>query len=485
MKGMFNISRLYLKKYKLLILLLVFIFFIIGVSKGTQVKNNLRSGAISFKLNKDNDYNSIDFLVDNSYDFWKKHNEKFDEISNTKDIKISIDELEILKNNIAIDNLLIGKSYSNNNIYYYEKDFEKRNITKYLTKEQKENIYKLNLIQHLSNELKIYKDKDLSSAEKEAISETENQLKELIKDARNTYPLYINSYNSNQDLSKLIDYNLDNNGLLSVKEYYYTPEIMLFLLLGSIAIVTLIFGLEYHTNFGKFVASLPYKKTTIYFSKFLTSSIIFVLCHTILALTAVWTFKTSVVSELVSLSSAFIAYGKIHILAFFIIILGAIFASFSGSVLSIIGLYLPGMLFLGYPVILYYFIIKNTTRNLENIDNLARYLFEVDNPLFIPARIYFDGYFSMKYYFIYGIILFILLVISSKIYKYHNIDDEGRLFTNNIMKWICYFIALVSFVIVFAAFIFTLNINLIVSYIISFLVMIPLIYAIFNLKIRI
>ena len=29
----------------------------------------------------------------------------------------------------------------------------------------------------------------------------------------------------------------------------------------------LIFGVEYHTNFGKFVASLPYEKEKVYFAK--------------------------------------------------------------------------------------------------------------------------------------------------------------------------------------------------------------------------
>lgn len=497
MKSILKIVKLYLKKYIFQIILMMFIFSIISVSFGQSIKQNLKSGAISYKLNKDNNYQYFDFILDKKEVFWKNHNKNFEKTKKNDDIKILKSDIDELKNNVIFEML-----YSNHKVdeqYTYTGYTGSRVIynTKYIyTLEELTNMADKNLIKNLD---KIYDIKNLSEElsslkySEKKVEKTEQEIKEknvelekLINEFKEKNKIYLKKGDTNPDLLNLISFNLSNkNKDLSVKEYLSGKDIDKFFIIISVVIVLLIFGLEYHTNFGSFIASLPLKKTTIYFSKILTSVILLTISHAILGFINYWTFKTSVVSEIVNFDSSFFAYYKMYFLSIFIILLGAIFSSFCGSVISILCMYLPSLLFVAYPIIVYGFNLRNLNIELRYLDEFLKILIKNENPLYFPIRLFYDTTVDIFYYYVYFLILVLLAILSSLIYKYHSVDNEGKFFTNKIINYICYLISLSSFVTILSLFFIESNINIILSYIISIAILTPLLYGIFNLKIKI
>ncbi|MBF0715790.1 hypothetical protein [Gemelliphila palaticanis] len=496
MENILKIVKLYFKRYSPFIILILFLYAIIGLSYGNVIKNDLKQGAISYKFNKMNNYNYYDMsskLGRKSDDFWVKHQKDFDKYYNNFDEKLTKEDIEILKQNFVIDEYYrnnknsypLSYYYQRNNIYidsnhpiYKDKDYHK----KYLTNEQYDNIEKLYKFEEMySNLYSLEKDS-------EEYKKLREELNKLVDDIVKIYPLYITRSIAKEDILSFVQFNMENSSdNLSVKEMFYSVPIVIILSIMSMLIVSIIFGLEYHTNFGKFVASLPYKKSTIYFAKVLTSIIILLIGDLILSFMSFWTIKTSVISELVSFSSALFAYNKLLILSLFILLLGAIFASFCGSIVSIICMYLPSMLGVGY----FLFLVGINLEIIRSLDGKVEFLQKFDpmlvgdNPLYVPGRMFLDGYYSFKYYLIYLIVLLILVIISGKIYKHHNVDDEGKFFTIKLAKYICYFIVVISFGSVFAVIIGYKGASVILGYLISYIILIPLIYVIFNLKLRI
>lgn len=159
------------------------------------------------------------------------------------------------------------------------------------------------------------------------------------------YNIYIEK---NSLIENIIFSNIDNNDNLNLTNVFYKDEVNIFFYLTSILVVLTIFSTEYHTKFGEFVASLPYNKQTIYFSKVLVSILSLVTAYLVSSLVTIYIIKTSILSEIVSFSQGFIINYKILILSLIIMFFGIILSAFCGSFISILAMYIPVLTFVMY-----------------------------------------------------------------------------------------------------------------------------------------
>lgn len=489
MKDIFKISLLYFKKYIGLISIILVLFSLVGFANGNGIKSELRSGALTYFFNKEYNYNNfiLNSPLASNYDeeYWNEHSERFNKFGKTFDKKLTSEDIDEVKNNVALE-LYLGSGVYEISIYkpteYTFDDSARKSFSKYFTIEQIDNINKLEEFKTKANS--IYA---MNLSEEERTKNIED-VKKLSTEIEGIYKNYAPVNGTNHTFLNLAKNNLDNDSAnLSIKEIFYSTSFIIWLSLSVISIVMLIFGLEYHTSFGKFVASMPYKKTTVYFAKIITSLVILLLGYAVLGLTSIWAVKTSVISDIVSVSTAFLVYNKIYLFGLIILLLGIVFASFCGSVISIVCMYLPTLMFASYPVMLFVinyraFTNFNYEKNNELILKVSK-IFEA-NPLYVPGRL-FIGYHDFKYYIILLLILFALIVLCAQVYKKHNIDEEGRFFTIKSINIICYVLALISFATLFSTFLVTLGLNFFIANIIAYGILTPILYLIFRIKIRI
>ena len=215
----------------------------------------------------------------------------------------------------------------------------------------------------------------------------------------------------------------------------------------------LIFGVEYHTNFGKFVASLPHEKEKVYFAKVILSFLTLIGSYILTGLTNIAVISNSLLGEHYNVPAVFEINNKIYILGIGLVLLGAILSSFCGSILSIGVMYIPALTLIYYPLGVWIGVGKlffvNYFSNKPFLDNIPKM------PIF-----YYFGYAPWKNIIIYLVILTVIMLVASKVYKIHNVEKEGEFFIIERVSLVGYLILLMgifAFVLIVLIDVFTIN----------------------------
>ena len=215
----------------------------------------------------------------------------------------------------------------------------------------------------------------------------------------------------------------------------------------------LIFGVEYHTNFGKFVASLPYEKEKVYFAKVILSFLTLMVTYILTGLANIAVISNSLLGEIYNVTAVLEINNKIYILGIGLVLLGAILSSFCGSILSIGAMYIPALTLIYYPLGVWISIGRlffvNYLPEGPFLDNIPRM------PIF-----YYFGYTPWKNIIIYLVILTIIMLLTSKVYKIHNVEKEGEFFIIEKVLLVGYLILLMgvfTFVLIILIDVFTIN----------------------------
>ena len=263
--------------------------------------------------------------------------------------------------------------------------------------------------------------------------ESEKHVK-LREELNKIYPPVIN-YNH----MKIFDFAKENLGKdkLEIKETLYKIDTNIGYYILITLIVLLIFGAEYHTSFGKFVSSLPFKKERVYFAKLILSLLILLAASILVGIVNIFIVKASVLGDIYNIGNAFSAYSKTFYLGIGLILLGAIFASFCGSVVSMGALYIPVLTSYGYLL----GFMESVMRALGKerwLENLAAF-----NPRHIPIFYYFK-YEQPGYIYLWLGVLTVFAIIMSKVYKRHNVEREGMFFSIAKVEVLGYIILLIG-----------------------------------------
>ena len=280
---------------------------------------------------------------------------------------------------------------------------------------------------------------------------------------------------------KIFDFAKENLGKdkLEIKETLYTIDtnIGYYILITLIAL--LIFGAEYHTSFGKFVSSLPFKKERVYFAKLILSLLILLVASLLVGIASIFIVKASVVGDIYNISNAFSAYSKTFYLGIGVILLGAIFASFCGSILSMGALYIPVLTSYGY-LLGFMELLMRALGKERWLENPAAF-----NPRHMPIFYYFK-YEQPGYIYLWLGVLTVFAIIMSKVYKRHNVEREGMFFSIAKVEILGYLILLIG-VIAFSLLILseTFRMNGILSLAISLTLVPYILWKICRFSIRI
>ena len=280
---------------------------------------------------------------------------------------------------------------------------------------------------------------------------------------------------------KIFDFAKENLGKdkLEIKETLYTIDTNIGYYILTTLIALLIFGAEYHTSFGKFVSSLPFKKERVYFAKLILSLLILLAASLLVGIASIFIVKASVVGDIYNISNAFSAYSKTFYLGIGLILLGAIFASFCGSVVSMGALYIPVLTSYGY-LLGFMELLMRALGKERWLENPAAF-----NPRHMPIFYYFK-YEQPGYIYLWLGVLTVFAIIMSKVYKRHNVEREGMFFSIAKVEILGYLILLIG-VIAFSLIILfeTFRINGILSLAISLTLVPYILWKICRFSIRI
>ena len=280
---------------------------------------------------------------------------------------------------------------------------------------------------------------------------------------------------------KIFDFAKENLGKdkLEIKETLYTIDTNIGYYILITLIVLLIFGAEYHTSFGKFVSSLPFKKERVYFAKLILSLLILLVASILVGIVNIFIVKASVLGDIYNIGTAFSAYSKTFYLGIGLILLGAIFASFCGSIVSMGALYIPVLTSYGY-LLGFMELLMRALGKERWLENPAAF-----NPRHMPIFYYFK-YEQPGYIYLWLGALTVFAIIMSKVYKRHNVEREGMFFSIAKVEILGYLILLIG-VIAFSLIILfeTFRINGILSLAISLTLVPYILWKICRFSIRI
>ena len=425
-RDILKIIRIYLKKYSIAIIILLLGFVLFTTLAASKQLNGLKQEIASYefeknigvaarekvsKLNnkeeKNQQYQKIDIEKRNYIGSYNRKisKESYDYLLHRYAVGAYLTEYPILRREpFYTPQTKLNFAYSD----YYEE------YKKYLTKEELE-----------------YTGKYREFLAEQPGSEKHEKLKlELNK----IYPPVM-SYSQ----IKIFDFAKENLGKdkLEIKETLYTTSINI----GYYVLVTLIglliFGAEYHTSFGKFVSSLPFKKERVYFAKLILSLLILLAASILVGIVNIFIVKASVVGDIYNISNAFSAYSKTFYLGIGLILLGAIFASFCGSVVSMGALYIPVLTSYGY-LLGFMELLMRALGKERWLESLAAF-----NPRHIPIFYYFK-YEQPGYIYLWLGVLTVFAIIMSKVYKRHNVEREGIFFSIVKVEILGYLILLIG-----------------------------------------
>lgn len=425
-RDILKIIRIYLKKYSIAIIILLLGFVLFTTLAASKQLNGLKREIASYefeknigvaarekvsKLNnkeeKNQQYQKIDIEKHNYIDSYngKISKESYDYLLHRYAVGAYLTEYPIFRREpFYTPQTKLNFAYSD-----YHEEYKK-----YLTKEELEYTEK-------------YRELLAEQPESEKYVKLKLELNKI-------YPPVM-SYSQ----IKIFDFAKENLGKdkLEIKETLYTTSINI----GYYVLVTLIglliFGAEYHTSFGKFVSSLPFKKERVYFAKLILSLLILLVASILVGIVNIFIVKASVLGDIYNIGTAFSAYSKTFYLGIGLILLGAIFASFCGSVVSMGALYIPVLTSYGY-LLGFMELVMRALGKERWLENPAAF-----NPRHIPIFYYFK-YEQPGYIYLWLGILAVFTLIMCKVYKRHNVEREGMFFSIAKVEILGYLILLIG-----------------------------------------
>ena len=408
-RDILKIMRIYLKKYSIAIIILLLGFTLFTTLTASKQLNGLKREIASYEFEKNigvaarEKVSELNNKEEKNQQYQKIDIEKHNYI-NSYNGKISKESYDYLLHRYAVGAYLTEYPIFRREPFYtpqtklnfaysdYHKEYKK-----YLTKEELEYTEK-------------YREFLAEQPESEKYVKLKLELNKI-------YPPVM-SYSQ----IKIFDFAKENLGKdkLEIKETLYTIDtnIGYYILITLIAL--LIFGAEYHTSFGKFVSSLPFKKERVYFAKLILSLLILLAASLLVGIASIFIVKASVVGDIYNISNAFSAYSKTFYLGIGLILLGAIFASFCGSILSMGALYIPTLTSYGYLLGFMELVMRALGRE--------KWFTGPFNPRYMPIYCYFR-YEEPYYIYLWLGILVVFTLIMCKVYKRHNVEREGMFFS--------------------------------------------------------
>ena len=423
-RDILKIMRIYLKKYSIAIIILLLGFTLFTTLTASKQLNGLKREIASYefeknigvaapekvselnnKKEKNQQYQKIDIEKHNYIDSYngKISKESYDYLLHRYAVGAYLTEYPIFRREpFYTPQTKLNFAYSD-----YHEEYKK-----YLTKEELEYTEK-------------YRELLAEQPESEKYVKLKLELNKI-------YPPVM-SYSQ----IKIFDFAKENLGKdkLEIKETLYTIDTNIGYYILTTLIVLLIFGAEYHTSFGKFVSSLPFKKERVYFAKLILSLLILLVAFLLVGIASIFIVKASVLGDIYNISNAFSAYSKTFYLGIGLILLGAIFASFCGSILSMSALYIPTLTSYGYLLGFMELVMRALSREKWGTGPF--------NPRYMPIYYYFR-YEEPYYIYLWLGILAVFTLIMCKVYKRHNVEREGMFFSVAKVEVLGYLILLIG-----------------------------------------
>ena len=425
-KDILKIIRIYLKQYSIMLVILLIAFSTFAATTTNKQLNELKNGvaAYDFQLTtgiaKELEIRkgaSNDELNQKTHELYKLKEEYK---KNYKE-KLSKEKLNEMKHSYEVGAYLhnfpsspIRTFYTNNEDQNVLVGSESEKYKQYLTEDELNNISKYKEWSRMQPGSKEYFDKQ----------------EELDK----VYPPALDI--SNVKTLTFLKENLEASKV-KLKETMFNEGTNIGYYILITLIPLLIFGEEYHTNFGKFVASLPYEKEKVYFAKVILSFLTLVVTYILTGLANIAVISNSLLGEIYNVPAVFEINNKVYILGIGLVLLGVILSSFCGSILSIGAMYIPALTLIYYPLVVWIAIGRlffvNYLPDEKFLDNFPK----------VPIFYYF-AYTPWKNIIIYLVILTIIMLLASKVYKIRNVEKEGEFFTIERVSLVGYLILLMG-----------------------------------------
>ena len=441
-KDILKIIRIYLKQYSIMLIILLIAFSTFAATTTNKQLDKLKNGVAVYDFQLTTGIakeleirkgTSNDELSQKTHELYK---EKEEYQKNYKE-KLSKEKLDEMKHSYAVGAYLhnfpstaLWTFYTNNEDLNVLTGGGSEKYKQYLTEEELNNVPKYKEWSRMQPGSKEYFDKQ----------------EELDK----VYPPALDI--SNVKTLTFLKENLEASKV-KLKETMFSEGTNIGYYILITLIPLLIFGVEYHTNFGKFVASLPYEKEKVYFAKVILSFLTLIVTYILTGLANIAVISNSLLGEIYNVSAVLEINNKIYILGIGLVLLGAILSSFCGSILSIGAMYIPALTLIYYPLGVWIAIGR-----LFFVNYLPDGSF-VGNLPWMPMFYYF-GYTPWKNIIIYLVILTIIMLLTSKVYKNHNVEKEGEFFIIERVSLVGYLILLMgvfTFVLIILIDVFTIN----------------------------
>lgn len=441
-KDILKIMRIYLKQYSIMLIILLIAFTTFAATTTNKQLNQLKNGVAAYDFQLTTGIaKELEIRKGASNDEvnQKTHelNKMQEEYQKNYKERLSKEKFDKMKHSYAVGAYL--HNFPITTLWtFYTKDEDLNVLTgndsekykQYLTEEELNNVPKYKEWSRMQPGSKEYFDKQ----------------EELYK----IYPPALDI--SNTKTLTFLKENLESSKV-KLKETMFNEGTNIGYYILITLITLLIFGVEYHTNFGKFVASLPYEKEKVYFAKVILSFLTLIVSYILTGLTNIAVISNSLLGELYNVPAVFEINNKIYILGIGLVLLGAILSSFCGSILSIGVMYIPALTLIYYPLGVWIGVgklfIVNYFSNNPFLDNIPKM------PIF-----YYFGYAPWKNIIIYLVILTVIMLLSSKAYKKHNVEKEGEFFIIERVSLVGYLILLMgifAFVLIVLIDVFTIN----------------------------
>ena len=441
-KDILKIIRIYLKQYSIMLIILLIAFSTFAATTTNKQLNELKNGvavydfqlttgiAKELEIRKGTSNDELNKKTHELYKLKEEYQKNYKE-------KLSKEKLGEMKHAYAVGAYLhnfpsspLWTFYTNNEDLNVLTGEGSEKFKQYLTEEELNNVPKYKEWSRMQPGSKEYFDKQ----------------EELDK----IYPPALDI--SNTKTLTFLKENLESSKI-KLKETLFNEGTNIGYYILITLIPLLIFGVEYHTNFGKFVASLPYEKEKVYFAKVILSFLTLIVSYILTGLTNIAVISNSLLGEHYNVPAVFEINNKIYILGIGLVLLGAILSSFCGSILSIGVMYIPALTLIYYPLGVWIGVGKlffvNYFSNESFLDNIPKM------PIF-----YYFGYAPWKNIFIYLVTLTVIMLVSSKVYKIHNVEKEGEFFIIERVSLVGYLILLMgifAFVLIVLIDVFTIN----------------------------
>lgn len=441
-KDILKIIRIYFKQYSIMLAILLIAFSTFAATTTNKQLDKLKNGVAVYDFQLTTGIakeleirkgTSNDELSQKTHELYK---EKEEYQKNYKE-KLSKEKLDEMKHSYAVGTYLhnfpstaLWTFYTNNEDLNVLVGSESEKYKQYLTEEELNNVPKYKEWSRMQPGSKEYFDKQ----------------EELDK----VYPPALDI--GNVKTLTFLKENLEASKV-KLKETMFSEGTNIGYYILITLIPLLIFGVEYHTNFGKFVASLPYEKEKVYFAKVILSFLTLIVTYILTGLANIAVISNSLLGEIYNVTAVLEINNKIYILGIGLVLLGAILSSFCGSILSIGVMYIPALTLIYYPLVVWIAVgrlfFENYLPDGPFLDNIPRM------PIF-----YYFAYTSWNNIIIYLVISTVIMLLTSKVYKIHNVEKEGEFFTIERLSVVGYLILLIgvfAFVLIVLVDIFTIN----------------------------